>query len=130
MKKNQKIPELSRAEFAIMRILWKKAPLSVREVHDALKVSSNWAYTTTKTMMDRMVKKGLLSRNPFHGLFLYQPMISRPQGFARWIEFFADRVMELDYGSILALFGKSQALSREEIEELTRLLQELKGKSE
>jgi len=130
MKKNQNIPELSRSEFAIMRILWKKAPLSVREVHDTLKISSKWAYTTTKTMMDRMVKKGLLSRDSFHGLFLYKPMISRPQGFARWIEFFADRVMELDYSSILALFGKSRALSQDEVEELTRLLQELKGESD
>ena len=44
--------DLSRAEFDILRILWKKGRLSIREVHDSLKDTYNWAYSTTKTMMD------------------------------------------------------------------------------
>jgi BlaI family penicillinase repressor len=123
MKRNKKIPDLTRAEFDILRILWKKAPLSVRELYDEIKQSSQWAYTTTKTMMDRMVKKGLLKRVYFHGVYLYKPLVTKTQGLVKWIEFFADRVMELDYDSILALYGKSQALSKDELEELSNLLE-------
>ena len=56
------LPELTRAEYDILRVLWKAGKLTVREVHDQITGTTGWAYTTTKTMMDRMVKKDLLKR--------------------------------------------------------------------
>ena len=114
--------DLSRAEFDILRILWKKGRLSIREVHDSLKDTYNWAYSTTKTMMDRMVKKDLLSREEFHRIFLYKPLISRPQGMAKWVEFIADRVLEMDQGAVISLFARNKVLSPDEIDELNQLL--------
>lgn len=114
--------DLSRAEFDILRILWKKGRLSIREVHDSLKDTYNWAYSTTKTMMDRMVKKDLLSREEFHRIFLYKPLISRPQGMAKWVEFVADRVLEMDQGAVISLFARNKVLSPDEIDELNQLL--------
>ena len=116
------LPDLSRAEFDILRVLWKNERLSIREVHDALQETYKWAYSTTKTMMDRMVKKELLAREEFHRVFLYKPLISRPQGLAKWVEFVADRVLEMDQGSVVSLFARNKVLSPEEIEELTQLL--------
>lgn len=118
----KKLPELSKAEYAILRILWKNGKQSVREVHDQITQTSGWAYTTTKTMMDRMIGKDLLKREEFHGIFLYTPLITRPQGLARLIEFFADRVLEMDAASVVSLFTTSKAITPEEIEELTSLL--------
>lgn len=122
MKRKQTLPELSRAEFDILKVLWKSNEQSVREVHDQLIATHNWAYSTTKTMMDRMVKKGLLDRKNFHGIFIYKPLISRPKGFARFIQFFTERVLEMDYDSVVSLFVKSDALTPDEVEELSRLL--------
>jgi BlaI family penicillinase repressor len=73
-------------------------------------------------MMDRMVAKQLLAREKFHGVFLYRPLISRPTGLSRLVQFFADRVLELDYGEVVALFSRSKALDPEEIRELEKLL--------
>jgi predicted transcriptional regulator len=128
MKSKETLPDLTKAEFDILRILWKSGRLNVREVHDQLIENYNWAYSTTKTMMDRMVKKGLLRREEFHGVYLYKPLLSRPKGFARFIQFFADRVLELDYGSVVSLFSRSKALSPEEIEELRLLLEREKNR--
>ena len=124
MKNEESLIDLSRAEYDILRTLWKKGRLSVREVHDQLQETYGWAYTTTKTMMDRMVEKGLLNRESFHGVFLYKPMITRPAGLARMVQFFADRVLEMDVGSVVSLFARSKALSPEEIEQLNDLLTE------
>jgi predicted transcriptional regulator len=96
----------------------------VREVHDRLIPTYQWAYSTTKTTMDRMAKKELLQRERFHGVFLYKPLISRVRGFARRVQFFADRVLELDPGQVVSLFAHSQALTPAEIEELARLLED------
>ena len=94
----------------------------VREVHDDLQNTHGWAYTTTKTMMDRMVSKALLKREEFHGIYLYKPLITRPMGLARFVQFFADRILETDATSVVSLFARSKAITPEEIEELERLL--------
>jgi len=122
MAENLPLPDLTKAEFDILRIIWKSGKLSVREVHDQVTATHDWAYSTTKTMMDRMIRKQLLAREKFHGVFLYRPLISRPTGFTRFVQFFADRVLELDYGEVVALFARSKALDPEEIRELERLL--------
>jgi len=124
MPKRKDTPELSKAEYDILRILWKDGRLTVREVHDQVYDIHKWAYTTTKTMMDRMIKKGLLEREKYHGIYLYKPLISRPAGLARMVRFFADRVLETDIGSVVSIFAKSNTLSAEEIEELEQLLEE------
>ncbi len=124
MPNRKDIPELSKAEYDILRILWKDGRLTVREVHDQVYDIHKWAYTTTKTIMDRMIKKGLLKREKYHGIYLYKPLISRPAGLARMVRFFADRVLETDIGSVVSIFAKSNTLSAEEIEELEQLLKE------
>ncbi len=118
------LPDLSKAEYDILRILWKNGRNTVREVHDAITETTGWAYTTTKTMMDRMVTKELLKREEFHGIFLYSPLVSRPAGLAKLVKFFADRVLETDAGAVVSMFAGSKAISPEEIKELERLLQE------
>ena len=124
MKGKETIPDLTKAEFDILRVLWKSGRLNVREVHGQLIQHYNWAYSTTKTMMDRMVTKGLLRRGIFHGIYLYNPLITRPAGLARFIQFFADRVLEIDASSVVAMFARSKAITPEEIQELERLLKE------
>ena len=126
MAENLPLPDLTKAEFDILRIIWKSGKLSVREVHDQIIATHDWAYSTTKTMMDRMTRKQFLVREKFHGVFPYGSLISRPKGFARFIQFFADRVLELDYGEVVALFSRSKALAPEEIQELERLLSDEK----
>jgi BlaI family transcriptional regulator, penicillinase repressor len=115
------LPNLSKAEYDILRTLWKSGRKSVREVHDHVQATTGWAYTTTKTMMDRMVKKGLLVRQEFHGIFLYKPLISRPAGLAKMVQFFADRVLETDASTVVSMFAGG-TLSDEEIKELQELL--------
>ncbi len=119
----QNHPELSRSELDIMKILWKDGRSSAREVHDQLSAAYGWAYSTTKTIMDRMVKKGRLSRENFHGVFLYNPLISKPAGLAKLVRNFADNVLELDYGSVVSLFARSKALTAKEIDELQKILE-------
>jgi predicted transcriptional regulator len=124
MAKDLPLPDLTKAEFDILRIIWKNGKQTVREVHDQIIASHDWAYSTTKTMMDRMTRKQLLLREKFHGVFLYHPLISRPKGFTRLVKFFADRVLELDYGEVVALFSRSKALDPDEIRELEKLLED------
>jgi BlaI family transcriptional regulator, penicillinase repressor len=120
----KKLPELTRAEYDIMRVLWKQGERSVREVHEILKEPQGWALTTVRTMMDRMVRKGLLGKTDSHGVFIYRPLISRPEGMTKMIQYFADRILETDTQTVVAMFSNTKGLTAEEIEELQKLLDE------
>ncbi len=123
------LPELSKAEYDVIRILWKQGPLSVRELHDRLQSDTRWAYTTTKTVMDRMAKKELLARENYHGVNVYRPLVSRPRGLARLVHFFARRVLETDDDTVVAMFSGKEDISAKEIKELKQLLKQLDRES-
>jgi predicted transcriptional regulator len=124
------LPDLSKTELQILNNLWKSNEgLSVRELHEQIKDTFNWAYSTTKTTMDRMVKKGLLRREDFHGVFLYKAEISKPAGLARLISFFMNDLLEMDQTALVSLFGRSNALSENEVDELEALLEQESNKT-
>lgn len=115
-------PELSKAEYNVLHQLWRQSPMSVRELHDAL--DNQWAYTTTKTVMDRMVAKELLAREQVHGVNVYRPLIRRSQGVMQWIKFLADKVLELDRSEVLNMFAKKDLYTKEEMAEMRKLLEQ------
>lgn len=114
------LPDLSKSEYEVLRILWREGDLSFRGVHDRL--SNGWAYTTTKTVMDRMVKKGLLTREKVGGVFSYTALVTRPEGLAKMVRFFAERVLEVESAAVVALFADNQGMSSCEVNELEELV--------
>ncbi len=111
-------------EFEILKLLWKHKRLSSREVHDKTCAETGWAYSTTRTVIERMVKKELLSKDKFHGINLVAPKVSKVRAFAAQIYSFADKILEREALSVLPLFAKSEVLTAEELEELQQLLKE------
>jgi BlaI family penicillinase repressor len=71
--------DLFESEWAILQAVWKLQPCAAPTVQEALEKEKGWAYTTVKTMMDRMVKKGLLKVEKIRNLHLYSAVISRPE---------------------------------------------------
>jgi len=67
--------ELGPLEKAVMDILWERGDSSVHQVCG--EIDRPLAYTTVMTTLDRLYKKGLLSRRKIDRAFLYAPQISR-----------------------------------------------------
>ena len=105
-----------------MKVLWSKGPLSARETHELLGVEKAWSASTTRTFLDRLVKKGMLGKESFHGLNLYKTAISKAAGLAHLVRFFAENVLETKLDPVVNLFAGSDALSRDELEELQAIL--------
>lgn len=68
--------ELTQAEWAIMKVVWEKEPCAAGTVQEMLAKSRNWAYSTVKTTMDRMVEKGFLRIEKIRNLQLFKSRIS------------------------------------------------------
>jgi BlaI family penicillinase repressor len=105
-----------------MKTLWSRGGLSAREIHDAVTGTTGWAYSTTRTMLERLVKKGLIGKRSVHGLHVYEAAISRAQGMAPLVRTFARNVLGLSHVPVAALFRDSEALTRAEIDELREIL--------
>ena len=116
------LPDLSDSELDVMRALWKSDRLSAREVHDRVSPARGWAYSTTRTVLERMVEKGLVNKTSFHGIYLYRPRLSRAAGLARAVRDFADRVAEIGAAPVVSLLAGGESWSDEEVAELERLL--------
>ena len=127
---HQDLPQLTPTELDVMKILWDADGLSAREIHQRIGEFQDWAYSTTRTTIERMVRKGLVEKNSFHGLHVYRASVSRASGLARLVRDFAHQVLEGSHVPVVSLFADSGALSAQEIEELSLLLQETSGDEE
>jgi BlaI family penicillinase repressor len=108
-----------------MKALWKSGGLSAREIHERVGEAKGWAYSTTRTLVERMVGKGLLARIDSHGLHVYEAAVSRPAGLASLVRDFAEQVLELDHVPVTALFAESDALTPKERDELRALFKQM-----
>ena len=127
---NKLLPELSKRELDMIKIIWKLGKASLREVHMELTQTIDLAYPTTKTVLDRMVEKGYLKRENVHGIFVYSALLSKPSGLAGLVQNFMENVLEIDSGAVTSLFANSKMLSAEEVEELRQLIEDSKGSSD
>jgi predicted transcriptional regulator len=65
-------------EAAVMERLWAAdAPRTVRQVHTELAAYRQLAYTTVMTVMDKLHRKGWLTREPVGRAYAYTPAVSR-----------------------------------------------------
>ncbi len=70
---------LGELESAVMEILWAKQEQTVNEVEERLREGRDIAHTTVLTTMDRMYRKGYLTREKEAKAFVYSPQYSRKE---------------------------------------------------
>ena len=70
---------LGELETAVMELLWKAPGQSVNEVEERLRQKRGSAHTTVSTTLDRMHRKGYLTREKQGKAFLYAPRYTREE---------------------------------------------------
>ena len=55
------LPQISEAEFEVMKIVWKYAPISTSEITEKLTQISSWSPKTIQTLIKRLVSKKALT---------------------------------------------------------------------
>ena len=64
------LPQISEAEFEIMKVVWKYAPISTNEITEKLLQTTNWSPKTIQTLIKRLVTKGSLTKSKAVCLFI------------------------------------------------------------
>lgn len=116
------LPNISEAEYEVMKVIWKYAPINTRQVVEKLAPVSNWSPKTIQTMLLRLVKKGALAHKKEGRIFVYTPLIPRDEYRSRASKHFLDRFYDGALGSMVLNFIKEDQFSPDEIRELRDLL--------
>lgn len=71
--------ELTEAEWAIIKAVWHSEPCTAPGIQQRLQRETQWTYSTVRTLMDRMVAKGLLTAERAHNPTLYRSVATREE---------------------------------------------------
>jgi BlaI family transcriptional regulator, penicillinase repressor len=71
--------ELTEAEWTIIKAVWDHEPCAAPAIQERLLKRTGWTYSTVRTLMDRMVAKGLLRAEKLRHLTLFRSAVTREQ---------------------------------------------------
>ncbi|WP_066094300.1 BlaI/MecI/CopY family transcriptional regulator [Xanthomonas massiliensis] len=116
--------EVTEAEAQVMAVLWQAHPRGADEIVQAL-AGTGWAPATVKTLLNRLLTKGAIRATRDGRRYLYSPVLVREEWLGQQSEGLVDRLFGGRVAPLVAHFGERGRLSREDIAELRRLLEEL-----
>jgi BlaI family penicillinase repressor len=125
-KKNYQLTE---GEWAIIKAVWENEPCAAPTVQEKLEAQKNWTYSTVKTMMDRMVAKGLLTTERIRNLILYRSAITKKQAQKGEIMRAVKRAFNGALTPMMQFLLDNNELSPEQLSELEALIKRKRSRS-
>lgn len=116
------LPQISEAEFEVMKIVWKHAPISTNEITEKLMQTTKWRPKTIQTLIKRLVTKGVLSYEKQSRVFVYTPLIEEKEYVGQESHTFLERYYDGDITAMLSAYIEEDKLSESEIDTLRSLL--------
>ena len=117
-------PKPTASELEILQVLWERGPSTVREVHRTLSGKRPMGYTSVLKLMQIMTAKGTLRRNEDQRAHVYEAVQPAEKTKCQLALDVLDRVFEGSASDLMMHALAGRKASREEIEEMRRLLRE------
>ncbi len=116
------LPQISEAEFEVMKVIWKHAPISTNEITEKLTKTTKWSPKTIQTLIKRLVTKGALSYEKQSRVFVYTPLIEEKEYIGQESRSFLKRYYDGDITAMFSAYIEDEKLSESEIDTLRSLL--------
>ena len=116
---NKNWNKITDAELDIMNALWEIGTAESPAIFNALE--TNWSSNrgTKKTVLARLVKKGVIERVALNNkAYLYSPAISKEEYINEFRKWMIKRVFDGDAKKMLANLIKDESITREDLEML------------
>lgn len=126
----RELPQISEAEFEVMKVVWKYAPINTNEITEKLIRTTNWSPKTIQTLSKRLVSKKALTYEKQSRVFVYTPLVKEGEYIRRESNTFLKRFYDGHITSMLASYLEDDKLSETEIDTLRSLLSEKQKKGE
>ena len=114
--------ELTEAEWAIIKAVWETEPCAAPTVQEVLEKEKGWTYSTVRTLMDRMVGKGLLTAEKVRHLTLFRAAVTRQQAQMGELRYALKNAFNGALSPMLQCLLEEKELSAQELDELEKLI--------
>jgi BlaI family transcriptional regulator, penicillinase repressor len=117
-------PDLTAAEFDIMKVLWRLERGTVADVraeHSRM-FESDLAYTTVMTLLGRLAAKGAVKVDRARQPFVYRPAFRRDSVVRERLKQFIDSVFDGEAESLVLRLVEDEALGRDELRRIQKRL--------
>jgi len=121
--------ELTEAEWTIIKAVWQHEPCAAPTIQEKLHRRTEWTYSTVRTIMDRMVAKGLLTAEKIRNLTLYRSAITRAQAQRGEVLYALKNAFNGAFTPMVQCLLEAGDLSAEELTELESLIKQKKKKA-
>lgn len=118
---------ISEAEQAVMEVLWRDSPLGAADVAARVDSERGWSVQTVKTMLSRLLAKGVLAHEEQGRRYLYRPTLKREDYVARESGKLIDRMFGGRVTPLVAHLAERDLLTDKDIAEIEALLKALKS---
>lgn len=116
------LPQISEAEYEVMKIVWKHAPINTNEITEKLLQSTSWSPKTIQTLIKRLVTKGVLTYEKQSRVFVSTPLVKESEYICQESNSFLNRYYDGDITAMLSAYIENDKLTEPEIETLRSLL--------
>lgn len=122
------LPQISEAEFEVMKIVWKYAPISTNEITEKLLETTTWSPKTIQTLIKRLVTKGALTYKKQSRMFIYTPVVKEDEYIRQESNSFLNRYYDGNIAAMVSAYIENDKLSKAELDTLRTLLSQKQGK--
>jgi BlaI family penicillinase repressor len=112
---------LTGQELEIMKVVWERDSVTVRDVYEALLERRKVAYTTVMTMMKILEQKKYLKKTQAERAYVYRPAQPQRQVLGAMVREFVNRVFNGSAEPLLVHLVEEHKLSQKELAEIAEL---------
>ena len=105
------LPQISEAEFEVMKVVWKSAPINTNEITGQLLKTTSWSAKTIQTLIKRLVTKGALTYKKQGRVFVYTPLVKEDEYINQESNTFLKRFYDGDISAMLSAYLENNQLS-------------------
>ena len=122
MEKNWRISD---SEWLVLRCLWKKSPLEIKEIQGMLQEETGWTGNMVRSLVVRLLDKGAIGAETQDRYFRYYPIAAEEECIRQETRSFVDRVFEGSVSKLFAAFAGSGKLSEKDRREIEAMLKKM-----
>lgn len=116
--------ELTEAEWAVIKAVWETEPCTAPAIQEKLHPQTAWTYSTVRTLMDRMVGKGLLAAAKEGKVTIYHAAVTRAQAQRGELLYALNHAFNGALAPMVQCLLETRDVSRDELAKLKQLIAE------
>lgn len=116
---------VSTSESLVLEALWRRSPLTAEQIIAEVSAGPDWTPATVKSLINRLLTKGVVAAERDGRRYLYRPLIERGDYVHAESQGLIDRLFSGRLAPLVAHFSEREALTPQDVADLKRLIEEI-----